>query len=161
MISDVLVNGVGIKKEDVEFKDHRIRVINTELLKQNDFNQIDFLFQNTYVDNSAGLHRYIDTDQRVYIFSHGEPFFSNRWFPCFDQPSIRAPIQMRVLSPAEDWYVISNAQTSKIEKIDDISKHDEFKRLSKPIEDKQMTYWLHEFENGPSISSYIQALCAG
>jgi aminopeptidase N len=67
-------------------------------------------FENSYVNNSAGLHRFVDPkDQEVYIYSHLEPFNCHRWFPCFDQPSIRAPIKLQVLTPHEEWKVIGNS----------------------------------------------------
>lgn len=95
---------------DVAFLDHRIKVQNEALLQKGKENSIDFVFENTYVDNSAGLHRYVDPkDKRTYIFSHCEPFFCHRWFPCFDQPSIRATLDLKVLAPAEDWQVVANA----------------------------------------------------
>jgi len=73
-------------------------------------------FENTYVNNSAGLHQFVDpADKRVYIYTHLEPVFCHRWFPCFDQPSFRAPLNLKVLSPAQDWHVIANAPTKSIE----------------------------------------------
>jgi aminopeptidase N len=46
---------------------------------------VKFEFKNTFVDNSAGLHHFKDpVDGKIYIYSHCEPFFCHRWFPCFD-----------------------------------------------------------------------------
>ena len=72
-------------------------------------NCISFEFENTYVTNSAGLHFYKDPqDGKVYIYSHLEPFFCHRFFPCFDQPSVRASIKLSVLVPLSDWNLIAN-----------------------------------------------------
>ena len=61
------------------------------------------------MNNSAGLHRFEDKeDKKVYIYSHCEPFFCHRFFPCFDQPSIRAPLTLEVIVPEENWVVIAN-----------------------------------------------------
>jgi len=90
-----------------------------DLLKLGQENSIEFVFENTYVDNSAGLHKYVDPkDQRTYIFSHCEPFFCHRWFPCFDQPSVRAPLMLKVLAPSEEWQVIANGKTNEIKKLE-------------------------------------------
>ena len=48
-------------------------------------NTVTIKFENSYVNNSAGLHRFVDPkDKEVYIYSHLEPFNCHRWFPCFD-----------------------------------------------------------------------------
>lgn len=49
-------------------------------------------------------------DNEVYIYSHLEPFFCHRWFPCFDQPSLRAPLRLSIISPDTHWQVISNGK---------------------------------------------------
>ena len=88
---------------------------------------------NTYVTNSAGLHRFLDPeDNRIYFYTHLEPFFAHRWFPCFDQPSIRAAISLSVVVPDASWKVYANG--SKIEsevKIDDFLKQNGFSDVSK------------------------------
>lgn len=113
------INGKDVSQTDLEFLDHRIKVTNDQLLLENKQNEIDFAFENTFVDNSAGLHKYVDPkDNRTYIYSHCEPFFCHRWFPCFDQPSVRAPLDLQVLSPSQEWKVIANGATKSIEKAD-------------------------------------------
>ena len=94
---------------DLKFENHTIKVTNEGFLKQDEVNNISFKFENTYVDNSAGLHKYIDPkDGKTYIYSHCEPFFCHRWFPCFDQPSIRATLDLTLLSPKKEWQVVAN-----------------------------------------------------
>jgi aminopeptidase N len=115
-ISHIKVNDQSVASDaDVTFLDHRIKVQNEALLQKGKENTIEFVFENTYVDNSAGLHRYVDPkDKPTYIFSHCEPYFCRRWFPCFDQPSVRATLDLKVLAPAEDWHVVANAKTKEI-----------------------------------------------
>ena len=75
---------------------------------------MSFKFLNSYVTNSAGLHYYKDPkDERVYIYSHLEPFFCHRFMPCFDQPDIKAPISLSVVSPDPNWQVIANGEEDK------------------------------------------------
>ena len=117
-ISRFHINGKLIAGETIEFKDHRILFKNQEALRQNEENVVSFEFENTFVDNSAGLHKYVDvTDQRTYVYSHCEPFFCHRWFPCFDQPSLRATLDLQVLVPGEDWKVVSNGNCKEVVKI--------------------------------------------
>ena len=43
------------------FQDHRIKFTECEeLLKAEGVNEVQFEFKNTFVDNSAGLHKYVD-----------------------------------------------------------------------------------------------------
>lgn len=71
------------------------------------------------MNNSAGLHFYKDPkDEAVYMFSHLEPFFCNRFFPCFDQPSVRAPLKLSVIVPSETWNVIANGQETNVKRLD-------------------------------------------
>ena len=94
-IYDVSINGEQADQADLQFTEHRVKVVKESLLKIGQQNEIEFKFENTFVDNSAGLHKYVDPkDKRTYIFSHTEPFFCHRWFPCFDQPSVRATLDL-------------------------------------------------------------------
>lgn len=104
-ISNIKINSQNVVSDgDVSFVDHRIKVLNESLLQKGQENSIEFVFENTFVDNSAGLHKYVDPkDKRTYIFSHCEPYFCHRWFPCFDQPNVRATLDLKVLAPAQDW----------------------------------------------------------
>ena len=58
------------KPGDVKFEKHRVWVVNQKLLRIGKLNEITFDFENTFVDNSLGLHKYTDPgDKRTYIFS--------------------------------------------------------------------------------------------
>lgn len=82
-ISNVKLDGAALKENDLEFTKHRIYF--SGLVKKAGKHEISLNFKNTFVDNSAGLHHFKDpADGKIYIFSHCEPFFCHRWFPCFD-----------------------------------------------------------------------------
>jgi aminopeptidase N len=108
------VNGHKIPLNDLDFNKHRIN-FGKHLLQPlpavaASHHTVTIKFENSYVNNSAGLHRFVDPkDQQVYIYSHLEPYNCHRWFPCFDQPSIRAPIKLQVITPDEEWKVIGNS----------------------------------------------------
>ena len=85
------VNG---EKAAIKFSQHKL-YLPKENMKTDEEITISIRFENTYVTNSAGLHRFQDPeDQNIYFYTHLEPYFCNRWFPCFDQPSIRAPLAL-------------------------------------------------------------------
>lgn len=120
LLSNFTINGAVVNYEDIEFRNHRIKVKNGALLKLNgEENEIQFDFVNSFVSNSTGLHRYQDPkDNLIYIYSHCETYFCHRWFPCFDQPSIRASLDLQVVVPDEDWVVVANAQALSKASID-------------------------------------------
>jgi len=95
-INEVQINGVNVPLGKVAFRKHRIYIAeDVDLLDPHAINTVTIKFTNSYVNNSAGLHRSVDAkDGNVYIYSHLEPFNCHRWFPCFDQPSIRAPLNL-------------------------------------------------------------------
>ena len=105
-VLSLTVNG---EKADIKFSQHKL-YLPKENLKTDEEVVVKIGFENTYVTNSAGLHRFQDPeDQRIYLYTHLEPYFCNRWFPCFDQPCIRAPLALSVAVPDKDWKVFANA----------------------------------------------------
>ncbi|MFD4198378.1 aminopeptidase N, partial [Amycolatopsis thermoflava] len=63
-----------------------------------------------YSRTGEGLHRFRDPlDGRVYLHTKFEPFAAHTVFACFDQPDLKATVELTVT--AEDgWVVIANAE---------------------------------------------------
>lgn len=62
-----------------------------------------------YSTTGEGLHRSVDAaDGTVYLYSQCEPADSKRVFACFDQPDLKAPIDLTVTAPSS-WHIISNS----------------------------------------------------
>ena len=102
------VNNSLLSLSSVRFTNHRI-YIPKGYLNKTKVNKVELKFENEYVRNSAGLHQFTDpVDNNMYFYTHLEPFFCHRWFPCFDQPNIRAPLKMRVITAKTEWRVYSN-----------------------------------------------------
>ncbi|WP_419608751.1 M1 family metallopeptidase [Thiolapillus sp.] len=78
-------------------------------------------------------------DNREYFFSHFEPFWANRLFPCFDQPDLKASFSVTVEAP-DDWQIISNTLATKTGN-GDLSRH--------------------EFARSRRFSTYLFALVGG
>ena len=75
----------------VQFRDHRITFKDDDAFRVNEVNEVNFEFENTFGEAGDGLQKEIDVeDSRMYFYTHCEPFFCHRWFPCFDQPSLKA-----------------------------------------------------------------------
>ena len=84
-IKSLKINGEDIAADQIKFDRHMISLDSEKLKVGDDENTIDIEFTNTYVNNSAGLHRYQDPeDKEIYLYTHLEPYFCHRWFPCFD-----------------------------------------------------------------------------
>ena len=158
-INEVQINGVNVPLGKVAFRKHRIYIAeDVDLLDPHAINTVTIKFTNSYVNNSAGLHRSVDAkDGNVYIYSHLEPFNCHRWFPCFDQPSIRAPLNLQVITPKDiEWKVVGNAQKEAVTPITKELLLD----LGVP-EYQQYEGLLHRFEESAPISTYIYGMTAG
>ena len=71
-------------------------------------NTIKIDYTGNYTKNGSGLMLYHDrTDGNEYIYSHCEPWFANKIFPCFDQPDLKAYFSLKVITKIEN-VVIAN-----------------------------------------------------
>jgi aminopeptidase N len=61
-----------------------------------------------YSHDGEGLHRFVDpADGGVYLCATSSIDNAKRWFACFDQPDLKARVDLRVQCPA-DWTVVGN-----------------------------------------------------
>lgn len=158
-ISNVVINGEPATA-GVTFEGHRVQ-LPAQALRVGAANRVTFEFENTYVANSAGLHFYKDPqDEKVYIYSHLEPFFCHRFFPCFDQPSIRASLKLSVLVPCRDWTLVANG-VEQGARLTGASAAEVLARNGFEGAEARSSEFLWDFAPSPQISSYIYGLCAG
>ena len=98
--------------------------------------------ENFYAKSGEGLQKSIDpVDQEVYLYSQAATAYARMIFPCFDQPDLKASLELSVIAPTV-WEVLSNNPVAR--KID--------------LEDGK-SHW--HFTPTPPISTYIYALIAG
>ena len=72
-------------------------------------NQIEIITVSAYSKEGEGFQRSIDPeDKSEYVFSDFEPNYAHTFFPCFDQPDIKATYRLTVDAP-QDWIVVANA----------------------------------------------------
>lgn len=101
-----------------------------------------------YSTTGEGLHRAVDAaDGTVYLYSQCEPADSKRVFACFDQPDLKAPIDLTVTAPT-GWHIISN------------SSIDNTTTATSPIFDNDDAS-THHFQPTNPLCPYLFALCAG
>lgn len=69
----------------------------------------------TYSGDGEGLHRHVDpADGRTYLYAMSFLDAAPRWFACFDQPDLKAPVALDVRCPAE-WRVAGNGPATELE----------------------------------------------
>jgi aminopeptidase N len=91
----------------------------------------------TYSNTGEGLHRFVDpTDGAVYLYGASCPDAAQRIFACFDQPDLKAPLELAVTAP-EEWTVIGNGPG------------------------RQVAPGRWEFERTENLSTYLFTVCAG
>ena len=78
--------------------------------------QVDYTAD--FVTDCQGMHKFVDSaDGLEYLYTNAEPNHAHLWFPCFDQPDLKAPYTLLAMVP-ENWCAVSNATGAQVEKID-------------------------------------------
>ena len=136
-VESVTLNGVELPVEQV-WEDARIRL--ADLAAEN---TVEVVARCRYMSTGEGLHRFHDpVDGRVYMYTQFEVADCRRVFAVFEQPDIKAPMQLTVTAPAQ-WQVLSNRPTPAPE----------------PTDDARTATW--QFEPTWPLPSYLYAVIAG
>ena len=135
-INSVSVNGSSIT---AKYERNRLYLDGGDLAAQN---TVEISYTNEYDHIGAGLHQFVDPeDGEEYLYTHFEPYDAHRLLPCFDQPDIKASLDLTVTAPSE-WEVAANYPV-----IDSSDAGDGRTR--------------HVFTETPRISTYLFAFIAG
>jgi len=104
-------------------------------------NEVLIEYSHPFDQDGTGLHRFVDPeDDRTYLYTYLWPYYSNRLFPNFDQPDLKATYELTVRAAA-DWQVISSTTEDSIAR------------------DGETRVW--HFPQSEKFSSYIFSLHAG
>ncbi len=135
-ISSLTVNGVAA---DVRHERNRLYLDGSQLDAQN---IVEVSYVNEHDHIGAGLHQFVDPeDGEEYLYTHFEPYDAHRLLPCFDQPDIKASLDLTVTAPSE-WEVAANYPV--------FSSSDAGDGRTR-----------HVFSETPRISTYLFAFIAG
>ena len=130
------VNGVGVEPVETTY---RLTLPGDALAGQN---EVRIVFEHDYDHTGDGFHQFIDPeDGGEYLYTNFEPYACHRFFPCFDQPDLKASYALTVDAPAE-WELIANTSEAEREALPD-------GRLRR------------RFEQTERFSTYLFALIAG
>jgi len=114
-------------------------------------NIVTFKFKNDYANDGCGLHSFVDTDHKQYIYSDCEPYHCNKIFPVFDQPDLKASLALTLAVP-KDWIAIANQPACS-----ETTTNSQSLLTQEELEN----YNLFSYIPTPRISSYLFALIAG
>lgn len=104
-------------------------------------NEVLIEYSHPFDQDGTGLHRFVDPeDDRTYLYTYLWPYYSNRLFPNFDQPNLKATYELTVRA-ASDWQVVSSTTEDSITR------------------DGDTRVW--HFPQSEKFSSYIFSLHAG
>ncbi|NLS08709.1 aminopeptidase N [Nesterenkonia sp. MY13] len=99
-----------------------------------------------YSRSGEGLHRFVDPDGSVYLYSQCESADARRIVPVFDQPDLKARWRFEVTGP-ENWQLRSNGA--------------EVSRVAAGENQQGQALVTVSFADTPLMSSYLIALLAG
>ena len=103
---------------------------------------IDFTSQ-TQTDGS-GLHRFVDPENKnIFLYTQFEAYDANKFMPCFDQPDLKATLEMTVTAPSS-WTVVSTTRENGVK----VAASSGFKTWTFPKTKKISTY-LFSLHAGP------------
>lgn len=135
-VSKVDVNGSEI---DVLYNGYYIELPPSALTEG--LNQVSISYSHPYDQDGTGLHRFVDPeDGNTYLYTYLWPYYSNRLFPNFDQPNIKATYTLTVRA-ASNWQVVSATTESSV------------------VVDGDSSVWT--FPTSEKFSSYVFSLHAG
>jgi len=135
-IDSLRVNG---SDADVKHERNRLYLDGSDLSAEN---VVEISYTNEYDHIGAGLHQFVDPeDGEEYLYTHFEPYDAHRLLPCFDQPDIKASLDLTVTAPSE-WEVAANYPV--------VSSSDAGNGRT-----------THVFTETPRISTYLFAFIAG
>lgn len=135
------VNGIIVNGEALEpnYNGYFVTLPPASLLSGR--NEVLIEYSHPYDQDGTGLHRFVDPeDDRTYLYTYLWPYYSNRLFPNFDQPNLKATYELTVRAAA-DWQVVSSTTEESI------------------TEDGDTSIW--HFPQSEKFSSYIFSLHAG
>jgi aminopeptidase N len=111
-VKSMTVNGSAVEKGSPVFAKHKLFV--PHALQKIGENKVVVEFESSFVNDCSGLHYFRDpADGSEYCYTELEPYSCHKWFPCFDQPDIKASYELLVLC-APDWVVTSTCRSRRV-----------------------------------------------
>ena len=124
-VNSIVLNGKALSVDDA-FNGARIVLPNL-----NSENELIINADCAFMNTGEGLHKHTDPqDGEVYLYTQFEVADSRRFMPVFEQPDIKATLQLSAIAPSH-WTLISNSLTPTPKKYDEKFNLWEFKTTKK------------------------------
>ncbi|RZA07361.1 MAG: aminopeptidase N [Proteobacteria bacterium] len=138
-VAKLSING---QAADTALFDGQIIRLPAGSLRWDSANSVEVEYEHPYNHSGNGLHQFKDpVDGRIYLYTQFEPFSAHRFFPCFDQPDLKATYELNALAP-KDWKVISSAREVSVK------TEGKANRWVFPVSDRFSTY-IFSLHAGP------------
>jgi len=153
-IHEISINGTKLATNDnyESIRDRRFLLLPQENLKKG-MNEVRIRYSNLYSNDGMGLHSFVDTDGKQYIYSQAESYAANKIFPCFDQPDLKARLTLSMAVP-NDWVAIANQPASE-EYLKNLNLNDYL------TAEEQSNYKVSAFSTTPRLPTYLFVFIAG
>ncbi|MBV8300602.1 MAG: aminopeptidase N, partial [Candidatus Dormibacteraeota bacterium] len=136
-VDEVELNGRRLSEAEHRFNGTRLWLPGI----QRGSNRLHITAHCEYQHTGVGLHRLQDPmDKRVYVYTHFEPFDAHKVLACFDQPDLKATVEMTLVAPS-NWRVCGNGAITGVESRNGLT--------------------VTRFNATPPIPSYLIAIVAG
>jgi aminopeptidase N len=108
-LHSVTLNGQSVDLDDAfDPAARRLRLADLE-----DANELVVDATMAYSHDGEGLHRHVDpADNLPYLYAMSFLAAAPRWYACFDQPDLKAPVEVEVSCP-DDWVVFGNGPATQ------------------------------------------------
>ena len=71
-------------------------------------NSVYVQYRNNYDNDGSGCVSFVDVDGKQYLYTQFEPYMANRVFPLFDQPNLKAKMNLSIHCPSNWQTILSN-----------------------------------------------------
>lgn len=148
----IVLNAYELKNINVYLYDSEKSYYNTNIIYNDNKQKIKLIFESIpkngtliieYIgkinEEPIGLCKAIHNDELIF-YTHFEPIYARKCFPCFDEPNFKATFNIEIISP-KNKFVISNSTLK------------DNKNIGGKI--------LHKFNETPPMSTYLVAFYIG
>ena len=157
-ITKLRINGQDVKSISKCWNNNSRLELDSELLKDG-LNNVEVYFTNEF-SQDGGLILVKDSEGQQYVYTDTKPFSSNKIYPCFDQPSIKAQTKLLLVTP-QGWNVVSNDTPVQIDDISSGFTADMTEHLKKTLGELNTNWELSAFDNLERLKTSSFGFVAG
>ncbi|KRX11163.1 hypothetical protein PPERSA_10930 [Pseudocohnilembus persalinus] len=125
-------------------------------------NTIFINYKNFYANDGNGLHSFVDSDEKQYIYSQCEAYFCNRIFPVFDQPDLKCTLSLEIDAPADFTVLFNTNEDKSVQKENQLTAFQNYQQEVEQFKSQTPSdYVHHSFPRTLPLPSYLFGFIAG